>query len=106
MDYVLTDLKEKLHLATQGKLTTFWPHIMGGSGHRYTEQEINIMKKLIKFGVTIGTGPCSKSRDTPLHLAYLHNNIPMINFLKDIGADINAQRYDGLIPSEMYSFFF
>ena len=95
-NFVLNDLKE--HLWDRKPFT---PHMTGGSGHKYSEEKINIMRKLHNHGIEICTGPINKYDDTALHLAYAHRNQPMIDFLLEIGADPNAQRYDGRLPHEL-----
>lgn len=106
-NWVLADLKKNLEKAKDQqksgtKTFTRWcPYMVGGNGYVYTQEEIDIMKELVTLGIEIDTGIVSKYSDTALHIAYVHNNQPMIDFLISQGADQTAKRYNGLIPKQM-----
>ncbi len=88
-----------------GKRVSFSPYMVGGNGHEYTEEEIEIMEYLIDNGSHVGVNDvCSKYGATPLHMAYIHDNEKFIQFLIQHGADQNATgdygNCAGKIPSD------
>lgn len=103
MNHTLEELKTLVSRARVGETVSFVPYIIGGSGHRYTQEEIHYMRQLIELGseVHINT-TTNKYSDTPLHLAYCHGNKVMVDFLIQNGADETAQRYNGNIPIDMF----
>ena len=94
-------LMETLKLAKHGSKIYIPLYIMGGSGKCYTEDEIGIMREIVSHGGTVFLGKINKYSDTALHLAYCHDNQPMIDFLLENGADPDAKRYNGLKPHEL-----
>ena len=69
----------------------------------YTEDEIKYLQALHDQKLLMDVnGPINKYRDTALHAACAHRNKPMIRFLLDAGADINAQRWTGDTPFARY----
>jgi hypothetical protein len=109
--YVTRDLRTVLEY--EGPLTrdmrsphhhfgrTFVPYMVGGCGHKYTEEEIKFMRQLHTNGWTIGTGIVNKYSDTALHIAHCHDNQPMIDFLLEMGADTDATNYRGKKPQDL-----
>ena len=89
------------HTPLNSRFTTFTPHMRGGSGQDYTLEHLELMQQIVKRGGKIWMGAINKYSDTPLHLAYSHNNPNLIQFLIANGADEQAKRYDGRIPSDM-----
>ena len=75
--------------------------MVGGCGHKYTEEEIELMRQLHADGWTIGTGCVDKRSNTALHIAHCHNNQSMIDFLLEMGVDPNATNYRGEKPQDM-----
>ena len=108
-NWVLADLKKNLEKAKDQqksgtKTFTRWcPYMVGGNGYVYNQEEIDIMKELVTLGIEIDTGIVSKYSDISLHIAYCHDNQPMIDFLISRGADQTAKRYDGRTPQQMGS---
>ena len=98
-NHVLEHLNTLLSKTHKGESVSFTPYIIGGSGHMYTQEEIHFMRLLIEIGSTININVAvNKYSDTPLHLAYFHDNMAMIDFLIQNGANENAQRYSGELP--------
>ena len=98
--YVTKDLREKL---TKDKISTFTPYMVGGSGYKYTITDIELLEQLHKKGWEIDTGIVSKTQDTALHIACLHENPAMIEFLLRMGANIKAENYRGQKPFDFVS---
>ncbi len=95
-------LLETLELSKQhGSRICIPLYMMGGSGQVYTVEDINIMREIVSNGGSVPLGPINKYSDTALHLACCHDNQPMIDFLIENGADINAKRYNGQKPHEL-----
>ena len=98
-DFVLNHLKDTLSSALNGTLECpIMPYMMGGSGHVYRIDEIDIMKQLVNLAAMFINCVVSKYHDTPLHLAYFHGNKNMVDFLIQNGADTSARRYNGDKP--------
>ena len=93
---------ETLELAKKHGSKIYIPlYSYGGSGHCYTEEEIGMMREIISHGGKVPLGGINKYNDTALHLAYCHDNQPMIDFLLENGADPDAKRYNGIKPHEL-----
>ena len=84
--------KDKIHIPL---------YVVGGSGNVYTDEDIGIMREIVSHGGKVPLGGVNKYSDTALHLAYCHDNQPMIDFLLENGADPDAERYDGCKPHEL-----
>jgi ankyrin repeat protein len=89
-------------LVSKKKGDTWTPYMQGGSGAFYDAECMVMLHQLVKNGVSIYVGPCNKYSDTPLHLAFVHQNKPMIKLLLEQGADPHAKRYNGQIPSDLW----
>ena len=101
MNYALDNLRKVLLRAKGGERVYYSPYMIGGSGHVCSVEEIQIMEELITLGSDVNIdGMVNKYSDTPLHLAYVHKNQPMIDFLIKHGANEQAKRYDGRIPKD------
>lgn len=99
-NFIKSSLRQTLATAKKGD--TWTPYMIGGSGAFYDSECMEMLYELIKKGVSISVNACTKYSDTPLHLAYVHKNKPMIKLLLEQGADPLAKRYNGQIPSDLW----
>jgi ankyrin repeat protein len=59
-----------------------------------------IIRLLLSRGANVNIGE-TFIRETPLHLAVHHNNVPAIDILLEAGADVRARNDDGETPREL-----
>ena len=74
---------------------------VGGSGHVYSAEEIDMLRILANRAVLLVNGEITAYGDTPLHLAYCHGNKLMVDFLVEQDADPDARRYTGQTPVDL-----
>lgn len=64
--------------------------------HLASCKHLDLVKILLQRGANIHAQNCDGR--TPLHLAILHHELPIISFLLDSGADLNAEDNTGKTP--------
>jgi hypothetical protein len=103
-DYALEDLQAHLERARNGEKKTFSLYQVGGQGQFYNTEKINIMREFVSLGGKINPNQWTSRYPgvTALHTANCHGNQEMINFLIELGGDVEAIDYQGRKPRDCW----
>jgi len=103
-DYALEDLKDHLERVRNGERVKFYLYKVGGTGQVYDEEKISIMREFVSLGGKIDPRQWVSKYPgvTALHIANCHGNQKMINFLIEIGGDVEAVDYKGRKPRDCW----
>jgi len=103
-DYALEDLKAHLERVKNGEKVTFNLYTAGGQGQFYDAEKISIMRKFVSLGGKINPNQriYRYPNITALHTANYHGNQEMINFLIELGGDVEVVDYQGRKPRDCW----
>ena len=103
-DYALEDLKAHLERVKNGEKETFSLYMAGGQGQFYDAEKISVMREFVSLGGKINPNQriSRYPNVTALHTANCHGNQKMINFLIELGGDVEAVDCQGRKPRDCW----